>query len=91
VKAEEVAEPPKVDVRAEMVRAQDPPKPAATPVVFTWSHTTIVAPPGSRPGRLKALAQDLQRVFRDHSCRQGKYEVTFDREHVSPADRGKAG
>lgn len=78
-----VVEPPSKDVRSAMVRAQP------EPVTITVGHVTMTAPPGKRPGQLKTLCQDLQRVFRDHSCREGRWEVVFEREHVSPADRGR--
>ncbi len=53
------------------------------------AHVHLDAPEGMRPGPMAALARDLGRVFRDHSAR-GRWVVTFDRERVSPQNRGKA-
>jgi hypothetical protein len=53
------------------------------------AHVHIDAPEGMRAGAMGALGRDLNRVFRDHSAR-GRWVITFDRERVSPQNRGKA-
>ncbi len=70
-------------------KAKAKPKPKPKRAELQVAHIHLDAPEGMRPGPMAALARDLNRVFRDHSAR-GRWVVTFDRERVSPQNRGKA-
>lgn len=72
------------DVRAEMVRAQDP-RPDAT---YTVGCTTVTCPATTRPGHAVRVAKAVQRLLKEMSAR-GEWGIAYNRVHVPPQERGR--
>lgn len=85
---------PSKDVRADMIRAQDPPAKKvakkrarkAKPEVREFTHrgVTIKTTSKCRPSHLKTMCVEIRRLMK-----AGEWTITADVVHISGPDRGR--